>query len=86
MKKGDLYRHFKGGPYRFLMEAQESETEEAVIVYQSVLSDLVWVRKKSEFFGETEGGVKRVQFVGTGLVAGLVAGIETAITDLESQG
>lgn len=34
MKKGDLYRHFKGGLYIFEKEALNTEKNEPVVVYR----------------------------------------------------
>ena len=50
MPNGDLYRHFKGGIYRFITRATHSETLEDLVVYQSVETGAFWVRPASMFF------------------------------------
>lgn len=51
---GELYRHFKGGLYRIICEAKNSETLEAMIVYQNIESGATWARPKEEFFGKRD--------------------------------
>ena len=52
MTKG-YYRHKKGNLYRVLYEAKDSETCEALIVYQAMYGKgEVWVRPKEMFFEE----------------------------------
>ena len=47
-----LYRHYKGGLYRVLVEpAFHSETQEEMIVYVSVETGKVWVRPAEIFHG-----------------------------------
>ena len=47
------YRHKKGNLYRVLYEAKDSETCEALIVYQAMYGNgEVWVRPKEMFFEE----------------------------------
>jgi len=49
------FRHFKGGLYRLLYEAQDSETREEVVVYQALYGERgIWVRPKKMFFEEVE--------------------------------
>lgn len=43
------YRHFKGGMYRALYIAHDSETCAEMVVYQSIDSDDVWVRPLAMF-------------------------------------
>ena len=50
MAFGDLYKHFKGGMYKFLYRATHSETLEDLVVYQSVENGKVYVRPASMFF------------------------------------
>lgn len=45
-----LYRHKKGGLYRFISEGTDSETLAEVVIYQSVTTQEVWVRPKSMFY------------------------------------
>ena len=44
-----IYHHFKGHDYRIICLAKDSDTLEEVVVYQNVLTNEVWVRKKDEF-------------------------------------
>ena len=49
------YRHFKGGVYRFVGVAKDSETLEEMVVYQAMYGDRqMWVRPMSMFFGKVE--------------------------------
>ena len=49
------YRHFKGGVYRFIGIAKDSETLEESVVYQAADGDRqMWVRPKELFFGKVE--------------------------------
>ena len=49
------YRHFKGGLYKFIGIAKDSETLEEMVVYQAVYGDkLMWIRPKEMFFGTVE--------------------------------
>lgn len=43
------YRHFKGGMYRALYIAHDSETCAEMVVYQGIDSDDVWVRPLAMF-------------------------------------
>ena len=44
-----LYRHYKGGIYRFVSEAKSTDTERPVIVYQSLASGEILTRDKVVF-------------------------------------
>ena len=44
-----LYRHFKGGRYRVLGIARHSETEEELVVYESLRNGTFWVRPLAMF-------------------------------------
>ena len=44
-----MYRHYKGGIYRFVSEATSVDTKLPVIVYCAVASDQMYVRDKVEF-------------------------------------
>lgn len=46
-----IYQHFKGGLYRILGEAFDSESGEATIIYQALYGEKkIWVRPKKMFF------------------------------------
>lgn len=45
------FRHFKGGKYRFIHSAFDSETKERMVVYQALYgSEDYWVRPENMFF------------------------------------
>ena len=47
------YRHYKGGVYRCLAIAKDSETLKPVVVYQAMYGEnLIWVRDYEMFFGK----------------------------------
>lgn len=43
---GKIYKHFKGNLYKVIATAKHSETQEEMIVYQSLDSNHTWVRPK----------------------------------------
>ena len=48
-----IYRHFKGGYYRFLTEVTNSETQEKEVVYQALYGERkVWTRPAGMFYGK----------------------------------
>jgi len=54
VKPGRLYRHFKGGLYKFLCLATHTETEEEFVVYQEIKSQRAFVRPADNFFGSVD--------------------------------
>jgi hypothetical protein len=45
------FRHFKGGHYRFVHTAFDSETQERMVVYQALYGERAyWVRPEKMFF------------------------------------
>ena len=49
------YRHFKGGLYKFIGIAKDSETLEDLVVYQAMYGDnQLWVRPAGMFFEKVE--------------------------------
>ena len=55
------YRHFKGGVYRLIGIAKDSETQEDMVVYQAMYGDRqMWVRPAEMFFGKVEKDGKEV--------------------------
>lgn len=48
-----IYRHFKGGYYRFITEVTNSETQEKEVVYQALYGECkVWTRPADMFYGQ----------------------------------
>lgn len=56
-----LFRHYKGGLYRFIAEATHTETGEQVVVYEHLWPNPhgVYVRPAEMFFGNADNGAKR---------------------------
>lgn len=50
IKIGQIYQHFKGNIYKVIALAKHSETEEDMVVYQSIKTNDTWVRPKSMWF------------------------------------
>ena len=58
----DYYRHFKGGKYKLLGIAKDSETLEKMVVYQALYGEGdIWVRPEEMFFGTVERDGKVIQ-------------------------
>ena len=56
-----FYRHFKGGIYKFVGIARDSESQKEMVVYQAVYGERqMWVRPKEMFFGEVVRDGKRM--------------------------
>jgi len=53
---GRIYKHYKGGLYEFLFLAKNTETDEIMAVYRSVLFGTNYARPLSEWNKETEDG------------------------------
>lgn len=55
------YRYFKGGIYKLLCIAKNSETLEQMVVYQAMYGEKqIWVRPATMFFGLKEVDGKMV--------------------------
>lgn len=50
-KRGEIYRHFKGGTYQVLGCAILEGTKEEMIIYKSFKDEITWVRPLEEFTG-----------------------------------
>ena len=64
-EKAQYYRHFKGGRYKLLYIAKDSEDPSCeMVVYQALYGDRsIWVRPKDMFFSDVErGGYKGSRF------------------------
>ena len=58
----DYYRHFKGGKYKLLGIAKDSETLEKMVVYQALYGEgEMWVSPYEMFFGTVERDGKVMQ-------------------------
>ena len=53
---GKTYRHYKGGLYKVITMATHSETDEAVVVYQSLLFGSFHVRPLSMWYDKVNLG------------------------------
>ena len=51
---GQLYHHYKGGKYRVLTLAKHTETQEDLVIYQSILFGTVYARPLTEWFDEID--------------------------------
>ena len=52
-KEERYFQHFKGGKYKFIHSAFDSETQERMVVYQALYGDQAyWVRPEKMFFGK----------------------------------
>ena len=55
------YRHFKGGLYRLIGLAKDSETLKDIVVYQALYGDKqMWTRPAGMFFGKVERDGKKM--------------------------
>lgn len=63
VKKG-IYKHYKGGEYRVIGEAKNSENKEIEVIYQDLKDEnKVWVRPKEMFLEDVEiEGEKKPRF------------------------
>ena len=52
--KSGIYRHYKGGEYKLIGEAAQSETGEALIIYQDIKDNKIWARPAEIFTAEVE--------------------------------
>ena len=54
LKVGSLYRHFKGGLYRVVCVARDSESLEYMVVYKNEETGDTWVRSVYMFMGSVD--------------------------------
>jgi hypothetical protein len=63
---GDMYRHFKGGAYKIIAIARDSETTKEVVVYEGQYEspewgkNPIWVRALDDFLSFKEIDGKKV--------------------------
>lgn len=66
METAKYYRHFKGGLYKFVTIAKDSENlDNELVIYQAMYGDKeYWVRPKDMFFSDVErDGYKGPRFI-----------------------
>lgn len=51
---GDTVQHFKGGLYRIVAIGTNTETEEKMVVYQSLKDQRVWIRPYDMFISKVD--------------------------------
>src|SRR5680860_77778 len=49
-----IYQHYKGGKYELLFIAEQTETEEAMVIYRSLKDQKIWARPLSNWQEEVE--------------------------------
>jgi len=61
---GALYRHYKGGLYRLLMDATDEATMTQVVIYRSEETGRVWVRPRASWLDhwDTSDGTRVRRF------------------------
>ncbi len=59
--KPGLYRHFKGGEYRVIGEANHSENKDKFVLYQAIKDQKYWVRPEDNFFEKADLDDKKVE-------------------------
>lgn len=52
--KPGIYEHYKGNKYRFIGEAKQTESDEELVLYQSLEDKHFWARPKTNFLEEFE--------------------------------
>lgn len=55
-----VYKHYKGGIYRFIAVATHSETGEDLVIYESLQSHDLYARPRSMFEGQVEVNGEKV--------------------------
>ncbi len=53
-KPGDTVQHFKGGFYKIVAIGTNTETEEKMVVYQSLKDQKVWIRPYDMFISKVD--------------------------------
>ena len=53
-KPGDTVQHFKGGFYKIVTIGTNTETEEKMVVYQSLKDQRVWIRPYDMFISKVD--------------------------------
>jgi hypothetical protein len=53
-KRGEFYEHFKGGTYKIVGYALDTETQIELILYKSFKDNVVWARPSGMFMETVE--------------------------------
>ena len=62
-RKGQIFKHYKGGEYEIIATGFLEDTEATCVVYRSLEKDIVWVRTAKNFFEQVEhNGAKQPRF------------------------
>lgn len=54
IKKGSIYKHFKGEYYKIICIGYHSETNEKMVVYQNVETDKIYIRPYEMFISDVD--------------------------------
>lgn len=49
ISKGQIYKHFKGGIYKIVCIAKNTETEEDMVIYENIDNGKIWARPLDMF-------------------------------------
>lgn len=60
-KRGELFKHYKGGIYQIIGYAKHTETEDKLICYKSFKDPTIWARPLEMFMGMVEVDGKQLQ-------------------------
>lgn len=63
IKKGEIYKHFKGGKYGIIAVARHCDTNEPYAVYKDLESGEVYIRILSDFEAKVQGNIKRFDLI-----------------------
>lgn len=60
LELGDTFEHFKGGHYRIVAFAKDTENQDTLVIYKNVSNEELWARPLSIFLSH----VHREHYVG----------------------
>ena len=62
MKEERYFQHFKGGIYKYIGEAKDSETQDDLVIYQAMYEEhKIWARPKDMFYEWVTVGGRKIQ-------------------------